>query len=412
MLGISVEQTCSPEVQRKVTVASTECSSYASASTLLKELLNLAVPEKQCERISQRIGNERLAEREIELQTYERLTLPEQQQAPPNAPQNVWKGRVATIMVDGGRTQLRDERWGKPHPPGEKPNWWRELKATQLTTFSGEKHESDPIPDVPACLLDPLWVIPRVKEIKSTRNGEAPAEESPEAAVATPESDKPPRWCGEPLVRSVVATYQPYKELGRLAKVEAYRRGFMQADRKAFLGDGQRANWSIQQTHFSDYTAITDLMHALAYVYDAARDSASDMEEGWDRYKRWVQWVWQGQVEKVIEELRPLTAAAQQAEDSQAESLQSSLTYLSNNQDRMRYDQYRKSGLPITTAHVESCIKRLHRRMKGTEKFWKPGAEPQLQLVTDRISETQPLKQFWQRRARRQTGFRKSRAAP
>ena len=45
-------------------------------------------------------------------------------------------------------------------------------------------------------------------------------------------------------------------------------------------------------------------------------------------------------------------------------------TYLSNNRDRMDYPRYRRLGLPITSSPVESWIKQLNHRVKGSEKFW------------------------------------------
>ena len=47
----------------------------------------------------------------------------------------------------------------------------------------------------------------------------------------------------------------------------------------------------------------------------------------------------------------------------------------------MKYDEYRRLGLPITSSHVESTVKPFNRRVKGTEKFWsEEGAEALLQL--------------------------------
>lgn len=408
MLGCAVEATCSPEVERKVVAASSEGRSYSVASTLLKELADLEVSAKQCERITQRIGRERIAERETRRAEYEQMSLPEQQQAPPAAPSNSWDGRVAAVLVDGGRAQIRDERWGQPHPPGETVSWWKEPKVACLATFSSDVQASDPIPEVPACLLDPLWVIPRVKEIKRGRSGqlEECSESSCQHQRPQPE-EKPPRWSPEPLVRSVVATFQPYDELGRLAQVEAFHRGFAAAERKVFLGDGHLSNWAIHERYFSRYTPVTDLLHALSYVYHAALESTPDMPSCWDRCQRWITWVWGGEVQQVIDELTPLVLAA---DGPTRDTLQDSLTYLTNNASRMKYHEYRQAGLPITTTLIESTIKQINRRMKGTEKFWQPGAEPQLQLCADRISETNPLAAFWKNRATYQTGFRKSRA--
>jgi len=33
------------------------------------------------------------------------------------------------------------------------------------------------------------------------------------------------------------------------------------------------------------------------------------------------------------------------------------LVYLKNNQDRMKYDEYRRQGLPLVSSHVESTVR-------------------------------------------------------
>ena len=46
------------------------------------------------------------------------------------------------------------------------------------------------------------------------------------------------------------------------------------------------------------------------------------------------------------------------------------LTYPKNNEPRMNYTDYRKQGLPVSSSMVESLIKEVNYRVKGTEKFW------------------------------------------
>jgi len=61
---------------------------------------------------------------------------------------------------------------------------------------------------------------------------------------------------------------------------------------------------------------------------------------------------------------------------------------VSNNEKRMNYPHYRRLGLPISSAAVESTIKQVNRRVKGSEKFWASGgAEAMLQLRAAYLSE-------------------------
>lgn len=419
-MGIEVEATCTPQVEQKVVAASITSASYAQASEQLKTLAEVEIGEKRVERIAQRVGRQRVKQREQQLEAYQALPLPKRKKAPADASPMSWDNRVAVVMVDGGRAQLRDERWATPREPGEKRrSWWRESKVALLATFAGTRQQADPLPQIPACLLDPLWLIPLVNEIKAAHRGETAAEElrsdlapEVEAEVAAAKA----RWSPQPLVRSVVATFQPYAHLGQLAQVEAYHRGFAVASRKAFVADGLPTNWTLQEQYFSDYTPIVDLMHALSYVYQAAQASAGDMEQCWQLCQHWLPLIWQGKVSQVVEaidvQIAQIEAEAEtrRERESVLETLHESRRYLSNNQNRMKYDKYRQEGLPITTALMESTIKQSSRRMKGTEKFWNDGAEPQLQLCVDSLSETHPLDSFWSDRRQSQTGFRKSRA--
>lgn len=412
-MGCAVEAECSPAVEAKVTSASTRSRSYEEASAALRDLAELEISGKRCQRIAQRIGRERLRQRETRSMAFERRTLPEQKLGvPADAPPNNWEGRVAAILADGGRAQMRDERWGTPKQPGERRNWWREPKMACLTTFQSRESAADPMPEIPAYLLDPLFVIPRVLEMKRTRAGSSSEEEpsvSAKAMQSLAPSSKPERWSPPPLVQSVVGTFGAYEELARLVEVEAWHRGFAAAPRKVFLGDGLPANWRMHRERFSRYTPVVDLMHAMGYVYTAAIESSADMNQCWQRYCRWMPAVWRGKVADVLPELESLTATTENSE-SRA-TLQDCHTYLSNNAGRMRYEEYRRQGLPITTALAESKMKQINRRMKGTEKFWREGGEPQLQLCCDYLSDTTPLTGFWKDHAARQDGFRKSRSS-
>ena len=211
-------------------------------------------------------------------------------------------------------------------------------------------------------------------------------------------------------VRSVIATRQGLEALSLQAAAASHARGFNAAARKAFLGDGSSSNWSVHQKQFSHYTPILDFTHAVCYVYQAAMAGRSP-EVGWEDYCRWAQWLWAGQTNELIQAVAMRAAKLGSPADSDPETsprqiVAKVLGYLQNQRSRMRYHEYRRLGLPITTSHVESTIKQVNRRVKGTEKFWDQGAEPLLQLVADHLSETQPLANFWRQRPRQLSSMR------
>jgi hypothetical protein len=71
----------------------------------------------------------------------------------------------------------------------------------------------------------------------------------------------------------------------------------------------------------------------------------------------------------------------------------STITYLTNNRDRMKYAAYRQAGLPITTAWMESLVKEMNYRIKGTEMFWNDpeGGEAIAQVRAASLSEDDRL---------------------
>jgi hypothetical protein len=415
-LGIDVDGIYCPSVLRKIVLAGTKDTSYQGASETLAEQAEIKVSAKQCERVVQRIGEERIAETEQSVAQWEALPLPQRQERPANAPQNSWEGRVAVAEFDGGRVQLRDEAWGekKTRALGEKRSWWRESRAACLMTFLGHPSAEDPLPNLPESLRNPLFAVPRFLAMGHSGG----LDSSSQSRVANAAADVPAasvveaehtRWSPEPLVRSVTATCQSYDHLAKITQAAAWQRGFTAADRKAFLGDGLAVNWRIHREYFSDYEPIVDLMHALSYVYASAIASSGEYSQGWRRYEDWANAVWQGRVEAVIHDIRLLQATP--LDEAALQELERSLTYLSNNASRMHYAKYRRLGLPLTTSHIESVQKQLNIRLKGTEKYWcRDGVEPVLHLRADRISQTNPLKLFWKRRSRNQTGFRKRHA--
>ena len=103
-------------------------------------------------------------------------------------------------------------------------------------------------------------------------------------------------------------------------------------------------------------------------------------------------------LEERIKTLVAELLAEEKAAGTARAEVATSLGYLTNQRSRMKYAKYRQRGLPITSSPMESTIKQINRRIKGTEKFWSEGANPMLHLVADRRSQTTVCERFWSRR--------------
>ena len=388
--------------------AGTNSSSFEQASADLQEEAELTISAQRIMRATKRIGGERIEQRETEIQTWEQLPLPEQQSSPREQ-----VPAVAVVEMDGGRIQILERKPSEEEVQQEedRSGHWRESKVGCLLTVASEVFAEDPCPTIPQVFVDPRRMRKMVREIKGFCLSED-EESAPSEAASEPRRGQP-----EVLVRSVVATRQDVHALGRQLAAAAWQRGFAAAPRKAFVGDGQEANWTVHRTRFSHYVPILDFIHALCYVYAGAL-AGRRLREGWPDYCQWAEWVWNGQVERVIDALQVRqnelgVPEKDESEESPRQKVAHALRYLQNQKSRMRYDEYRRQGLPLTSSHIESTIKQINRRVKGSEKFWSGrGAEALLQLSADYLSETKPLTTFWRDRPSRATGQRCYQSAP
>ena len=200
------------------------------------------------------------------------------------------------------------------------------------------------------------------------------------------------------ILRTVIASLKSSTEFGHQMKREASRRRFNEASRKAFVADGLTCNWTIHAEHFEDYVPVLDFIHAVSYLFTASLIVFGKTEQAWENYTRWMTLVWQGQVGEVLRELRTHQQVigepdSSTPEDDPRERLRKVIGYLCNNQQRMKYDEYRKAGLPTTSAWMESAVKEMNYRIKGTEMFWNnpSGAEAILQIRSAALSDDDRL---------------------
>ena len=396
--------------------------SFEQASKDLRKLAEVEVPTKQVERVCQRIGSERVAERDEAVAAYQELPLTERKSVPPG----VTAPDLAMVGCDGGRLQILERSGATVEAEeadvaeeGRRGKHWREDKIGVLQTMKSTVSASDPCPEIPATFIDPTRILKLARELKkqAASSEEAAKETSePETGAETlaenPVVYEPP----EVVEKRFVGSRVRWPDFGPILATMAWQWGFFGASRKAFVGDGSENNWTIWRNYFSSFVPILDFIHALSYVFAAAM-AGRKFADGWSIYEQWIRWVWQGEVPQVIAALaqRQLELGTPHEDDGETSPRQivaHALTYLQNHQSQMKYAEYRQQGLPITSSYVESAVKQFNQRVKGTEKFWsEEGAEAILQLRADHLSVEEPLAEFWQTRQAKQTGQRPYRKA-
>jgi hypothetical protein len=284
----------------------------------------------------------------------------------------------------------------------------KEDKIACLVSMRSDTHDSDPQPEPPASFRDCRRVARLVQQFQGSATPAADdSVPTPPAADVAPSAaaDRPPP--PERLLRTCVATMNRSRAFGPLVAAEAQTRGFFQAPRQAFLGDGQQYNWTIQRTWFPHFVPIADFLHVLCYLYRAAQVMGVDAATRWPHFERWMTACWQGRMTEVLAELttgqerlgRPPPAEERSADDAWS-VLAEVACYLSNNQSRMDYPRYRQQGLPVTSSWVESLVGEFNSRVKGRDKYWNrsSGAEAILQVRAAVLSEDERLVRYYAER--------------
>ena len=409
-MGLEADYDYTPRMYQRIVFASAQAISFEDASEVLAKLGDLKLLSKRVWRAAKRIGEEGVEERRAAAEKYLKLPLPERCQSPQGQP----VPRVACVQMDGGRFQERERRTGKPtgsetsaekkepEQDSRSEGCWREYKAGVLLSMASQTHAEDPCPELPATFADPGKMREIAREIKGFTTSDTPLSIPAEELGPADFKKRPGR--PEVLVKSVVATSGDVERFGPQLASAAYERGFHAAQRKAFVADGSSTNWGVWSKYFSHYTPILDFVHALMYVYAGAMAGRST-NEGWSQYRQWAQWLWNGKVDLLLEALetrqQELGFPDKHETGTPRAQVATSLGYLTNQRQRMKYDLYRKRGLPLTSSAIESTIKQINRRIKGTEKFWSQGSDPMLNLVADRLSQTKVTDDFWTRRVNR-----------
>jgi hypothetical protein len=313
--------------------------SFEKASRLLGSLGGLGVSAKQVQLMTERVGTLLATQRDAATADFLALQ--------PSACPSAEPVALMVITADGGRVQTIQE------DPDQK---WKEDKI-------GVVYDAVPAP------------------------------ESPGLDYAGP----------SPLTRSVVATMEPWDTLGDHLSALADRRGYRRARQKVFISDGAGAIRSVRERCFPDAAFVLDWGHATHHLHQTAQAAfgTGPAAETW--LQRQKTRLWNSRLEPFFKELTRVCetrgpAPPKARPEDPRRILATNLDYFHTNREGLDYAAFRRQGWPLGSGIVESTVKQVGLRVKGSEKHWAvPGVESTLQVVTHLLADDGAWDRFWKR---------------
>ena len=209
-LGLRVESTASPLVERKMTIIGVVAESFSKAETYLRQLADLNVSAQRIRRVTRLRGRQRIKLRKQLTDYYLNSPVPDQLH---RVPDGTTAPAIAAIGLDGGRYQMLDRsesgaeqiRQGKRR----KGEHWKESRVGCVMTMSGPTHEQDPMPDLPAFLAGGKDLERKLSEIGHVMSLGETAGSEVDAASEADAKKSPRRSRKKPLASPRAATSGP-----------------------------------------------------------------------------------------------------------------------------------------------------------------------------------------------------------
>jgi hypothetical protein len=204
------------------------------------------------------------------------------------------------------------------------------------------------------------------------------------------------------LVTTYVGTMQGSDRFGQLARIEAERRGILQAQEVVVIGDGAAWIDTIADERFTGHERIIDYYHVAERLEACAKAVIPvDLVKRKDLGDRLKSHLYLGRVDVVrrwMERQSRMLGPVRESDPAEhpRRVLSENLTYVRRHKGQMDYPRYRAHGWPIGSGVTESGVKLFNKRVKGTEQFWREDkVEAILALRALYLSQDERWRHYW-----------------
>jgi hypothetical protein len=198
--------------------------------------------------------------------------------------------------------------------------------------------------------------------------------------------------------KAYVATFQGAAALGRWALAMTIAMGVTEKTPLLLLGDGaewiRRVMWEI---FFPWATYRLDWRHLRNYVWQAVKAMWQDRERQREHGHRWAQWLWDGEIDKFLAEVRRVPMRRGEAREARDNLLE----YVQENRAGVGcYHLWYEQGQIISSSIVEKAVDEvIVRRQKHRGMVWsRSGADVVASLRSLWLTGMGLWERFWQAR--------------
>jgi hypothetical protein len=282
----------------------------------------------------------------------------------------------------------------------------RQMEAWMAQERQVLRRQEPPPPETPKT-IETLYIeldgtgVPMVPGALEGRKGKQPdgtakTREAKIGCVFTQtyyDDDKKPQR--DPASTSFTGAIEEAAAFGWRLYAEAVRRGLFRAKRVVVLGDGAEWVKNIAQTHFAMAQFIIDFYHASEHIGALCQALFDrDLKRVDDYRHRWTDYLWDGNIETVIDEATALLPKDPNAK----KDARTQIGYFTKNKAFMQYADYRERQLFIGSGVVEAACKHLvGSRLKQSGMEWAvPGANDIIALRSVVLSNR--MEEYWEQR--------------
>jgi hypothetical protein len=160
----------------------------------------------------------------------------------------------------------------------------------------------------------------------------------------------------DPLSSTYLTKFCDVADFGSLLRSEAMKRGYANAMKTVFIGDGAEWIWNIADDCFKDAVQIVDFYHACEHLHSLCQLLEPDESKCKALFSAWRKRLRNNGLPRLIIETAKYTVGLDQ---NRRKQIDAELNYFSKNAHRMTYRTFRSKGYFIGSGAVEGACRHI-----------------------------------------------------